>query len=474
MHRVYNSAFMHMLRDEDNAGYRRVLKETLEFDPEILKRYVNFMNNPDEKSAVEQFGKGDKYIGVATLLATLPGLPMLGPRPVRGLRREVRDGVPAGDDGRAADEWLIERHEREIVPLLHRRGDFAEARDFLLYDVASDNGGVDEQVFAYSNGSGPVAVAGRRTTTATRRPRAGSAIRSRSRSRRADGSKRLERRTLAQGLGLADGDPADRWLAMPGAAVVARVPALGRGDPRARDARHAARLRDARVLGAPRAVTMRPASGGGWPSGLAVRGVPSLEGALRELQLAPVHDALRAAMAAPPRPGGGAAGRRGRRRDRDERRPACRRRGRPGAAPGDGTGRHDDRRRLAGGGAAAVGAARAARVAAAGRERRRDEPGVVRGAPSRAGRRRRAARWRPRRGAPRGAPRSGSGCCWTCRCRRRSAARPTGCRCASWTSGWPTRSSDRSCGSTAGTTRTGSTASRGSSSSPGPIASSAP
>ena len=78
MHRVYNSAFMHMLRDEDNAGYRRVLKETLEFDPEILKRYVNFMNNPDEKTAVEQFGKGDKYFGVATLLATLPGLPMFG------------------------------------------------------------------------------------------------------------------------------------------------------------------------------------------------------------------------------------------------------------------------------------------------------------------------------------------------------------------------------------------------------------
>ena len=28
MHRVYNSAFMHMLRDEDNAGYRKVIKET--------------------------------------------------------------------------------------------------------------------------------------------------------------------------------------------------------------------------------------------------------------------------------------------------------------------------------------------------------------------------------------------------------------------------------------------------------------
>ncbi|MFL7792443.1 MAG: alpha-amylase family glycosyl hydrolase, partial [Anaerolineae bacterium] len=77
MHRVYNSAFMNMLRDEDNAKYRSVIKNTLEFDPEILKRYVNFMNNPDERTAVDQFGKGDKYFGICTLLVTMPGLPVL-------------------------------------------------------------------------------------------------------------------------------------------------------------------------------------------------------------------------------------------------------------------------------------------------------------------------------------------------------------------------------------------------------------
>ena len=37
MHRVYNSAFMHMLRDEENAKYRDVIANTLQFDPEILK-----------------------------------------------------------------------------------------------------------------------------------------------------------------------------------------------------------------------------------------------------------------------------------------------------------------------------------------------------------------------------------------------------------------------------------------------------
>jgi hypothetical protein len=43
-----------------------------------LKRYVNFMSNPDERTAIDQFGWGDKYFGVCTLLATLPGLPMFG------------------------------------------------------------------------------------------------------------------------------------------------------------------------------------------------------------------------------------------------------------------------------------------------------------------------------------------------------------------------------------------------------------
>ncbi len=212
MHRVYNSAFMHMLRDEDNAGYRRVLKETLEFDPEILKRYVNFMNNPDEKTAVEQFGKGDKYIGVATLLATLPGLPMFGHGQFEGFgekygmefRRATLDEQP--------DPWLMGRHEHEIVPLLHRRGDFAEADGFLLYDVGHDLGGVDENVFAYSNGSGPsrsLVVYHNRygETSGWVRDSAAFAVKD------ADGSKRLERRTLAQGLGIADGPADDRWLA---------------------------------------------------------------------------------------------------------------------------------------------------------------------------------------------------------------------------------------------------------------------
>ncbi len=84
MHRVYNSAFMNMMRDEENAKYRLLIKNTLTYDPEILKRYVNFMNNPDEKTAVEQFGKGDKYFGICTVMSTMPGLPMFGHGQIEG------------------------------------------------------------------------------------------------------------------------------------------------------------------------------------------------------------------------------------------------------------------------------------------------------------------------------------------------------------------------------------------------------
>ncbi len=151
MHRVYNSAFMHMLRDEDNAKYRMAIKNTLEFDPQILKRYVNFMNNPDEKTAVEQFGKGDKYFGICTVLATLPGLPMFGHGQVEGFSEKygMEFRRPKWDETR--DDGLVRGHEWRIFPLLHRRHLFADVEQFLLYDFYRPNSGVDEEVFAYSN-----------------------------------------------------------------------------------------------------------------------------------------------------------------------------------------------------------------------------------------------------------------------------------------------------------------------------------
>ncbi|MGA2832712.1 MAG: alpha-amylase family glycosyl hydrolase [Terracidiphilus sp.] len=154
MHRVYNSAFMIMLRDEDNAKYRSVIKNTLEFDPDIMKRYVNFMSNPDERTAIDQFGKGDKCFGVAVMMATLPGLPMFGHGQIEGFTEKygMEYRWPRYDE--SPDPWLVERHEREIAPLLERRRLFAESGNFRLYDFFLDEGKVDENVFAYSNRSG--------------------------------------------------------------------------------------------------------------------------------------------------------------------------------------------------------------------------------------------------------------------------------------------------------------------------------
>ncbi|MBM3129746.1 MAG: alpha-amylase [Chloroflexi bacterium] len=151
MHRVYNSAFMVMLRDEENAKYRSVIKNTLEFDPEILKRYVNFLNNPDEKTAVDQFGKGDKYFGVATMMATLPGLPMFGHGQIEGFAERYGMEFRRALWDEPVDAHLVERHTREIFPLLHRRHLFAGVENFLLYDFFTPHGAVNEDVFAYSN-----------------------------------------------------------------------------------------------------------------------------------------------------------------------------------------------------------------------------------------------------------------------------------------------------------------------------------
>jgi len=154
MHRVYNSAFMNMLRDEDNAMYRLVMKNTLEFDPEVLKRYVNFMSNPDEKTAIEQFSDGDKYFGVCTLLATLPGLPMVGHGQIEGFTEKYGMEYRRAYYDESPKPWLVERHERQIFPLFHLRRLFAGVENFLLYDPFLPDGGVDENVIAYSNGDG--------------------------------------------------------------------------------------------------------------------------------------------------------------------------------------------------------------------------------------------------------------------------------------------------------------------------------
>ncbi len=154
MHRVYNSAFMHMLRDQDNAKFRQGLKNVLAHDPRVLQRFVNFMSNPDEETAVEQFGTGDKYFGVATLLATLPGLPLIGHGQLEGYAEKYGMEYARAYLDEQPDTGFMEHHDRMISPLFHRRQIFAGADSFRLFDVRDDNGHLVEDMIAYANRSG--------------------------------------------------------------------------------------------------------------------------------------------------------------------------------------------------------------------------------------------------------------------------------------------------------------------------------
>ena len=153
MHRVYNSAFMNMLKKEENQKYRETVKNTITFDPQVLKRYVNFMNNPDEETAIAQFGDGDKYFGVCTLMITMPGLPMFGHGQIEGFTEKYGMEYTKAYKDEKPSQYLVDRHWREIFPLMKKRYLFSGVENFLFYDLWQD-GVVNENVFAYSNGCG--------------------------------------------------------------------------------------------------------------------------------------------------------------------------------------------------------------------------------------------------------------------------------------------------------------------------------
>ena len=151
MHRVYNSAFMHMFMKEENEKYKELIKNTLLYDPEILKRYVNFMSNPDEETAVNQFGKGRKYFGIATVMVTMPGLPMFAHGQVEGYSEKYGMEYKRAYYNEFPDEHLIWQHKKEIFPLLKKRYLFSQVKNFYLFDFIDSKNHINENVFVYSN-----------------------------------------------------------------------------------------------------------------------------------------------------------------------------------------------------------------------------------------------------------------------------------------------------------------------------------
>ena len=150
MHRVYNSAFLNNLRDENNAQLRDYFKEILSSDANLLERFVNYLTTPDEAPAVNAFGKGDKYFGVCGFMAALPGLPLFGHGQMEGLSEHYGMDFEAPMLNEFPDYDFLQKHRMLIAPLLHQRSRFTDARRMRMFDFQKQNGGINENVFAFS------------------------------------------------------------------------------------------------------------------------------------------------------------------------------------------------------------------------------------------------------------------------------------------------------------------------------------
>lgn len=151
MHRVYNSAFLHHLRDEKNQDFRKYIKDILTTDAAMLERFVNFLTTPDELSAADQFGTSDKYIGACRVIACLPGLPMFGHGQWEGLMERYGMDIPQPMLSESPNPKLVDQHKQLITPLLLRRKLFSSTQNFRLQNFIQPDQKVNANVIAFSN-----------------------------------------------------------------------------------------------------------------------------------------------------------------------------------------------------------------------------------------------------------------------------------------------------------------------------------
>jgi len=129
MHRVYNSAFMNMLKNEENDKYQE----------------------SDEETAIDQFGTNDKYFGVCTLMVTMPGLPMFAHGQIEGFTEKYGMEYSRPKRWEKINEKLLARHQKEIFPLLKKRYLFSDVENFVFYNFWQSQEQINKNVFAYSN-----------------------------------------------------------------------------------------------------------------------------------------------------------------------------------------------------------------------------------------------------------------------------------------------------------------------------------
>ena len=151
MHRVYNSAFLNHLRDEENIEFRNYLLEILGGDHFMLDSFVNYLTTPDESPTCENFGKGKKYFGVCGLMAVLPGLPLFGHGQIEGFSERYGMDYARPFLEEIPDKQFISDHLRLIAPLLRQRSRFSHSANLKMHDFINTSGILDEAVYVFTN-----------------------------------------------------------------------------------------------------------------------------------------------------------------------------------------------------------------------------------------------------------------------------------------------------------------------------------
>ena len=151
MDRVYNSAFMNMIKNEENRKFKCCLRDMATIKHNALDHLVNYQTTPDEESTINQFGASEKYFCAAALLCTLPGLPMFGHGQLEGYHERYGMDYLVPHMQELPDNALFEKHCQLVSPLLHNRKLFASAQNFLLLELKSSDSVEIDDVIVFTN-----------------------------------------------------------------------------------------------------------------------------------------------------------------------------------------------------------------------------------------------------------------------------------------------------------------------------------
>jgi hypothetical protein len=149
MHRVYNSAFLNHLRDENNSEFRRYLREIIESDPTLLESFINYLTTPDEAPAAESFGSADKYFGACTLMASMPGIPMFGHGQIEGFSESYGMDFANPMLNESSDKRFLAKHQESLSPLLLQRKRFTSTEAIAIFDLLIEDQ-TNEDVYIFS------------------------------------------------------------------------------------------------------------------------------------------------------------------------------------------------------------------------------------------------------------------------------------------------------------------------------------